>query len=977
MKKKRVLSFFLALCMVFALFPMAVIPAEAAEPVPYLKLEYPKTVEVGKRFSISVTGVVVPQGAPSVFGHKMQGALEIVLTPSDGGTPVKVTIYDTSNGFPVNCDSIYVEKAGRYTISASVYYAAQPGNLNPESYTLYGSGELNATGDLGPATGSLNCPSSVAADKAFDIEIRDLKSPMGGTYLNYSVLSPIQVIATPAGGGSPVQLSLELYKTASGLYNARVPAGSFSQPGRYSLSSTLSVRFNYDGTLHPSVQATGSVTITAAAQPAPTPTPTPEPETCTVSFNANGGRVGTASKRVTKGKTYGSLPTPTRDGYTFDGWYTLADSGFRITSSTTVAQAGNHTLYAHWTRAATGPSLAALTYSFGNSNSAYGYSSSYKIPLARYQLIFGNTAFAQTMYQQEGPWSGSCYGMSSTASLFFQNGNGVVTSDFKNGVSLASDLSTSDRNNSWNLTVKEFIEAMQVSQFGTVIQGDYQSNKNQLTKLCQAVTSFQRTGRDPVVIGIFKDKSGHAIVGYDIVDISPTESRLMVYDCNYPKTERYITLTKNSSGQYTGWYYHMNNSQDWGTRYSGSWISYVPYSHFLASWNNRKGAGNVNMLTINTNNAVIKDVNGDVIARIQDGEVLTDREDIYPVISVGVTEDGTAGGGTGAALWIPADGLYTVSNTDRSVNDFKATMVHVDQSATVSTTASEIVLAVNDEEKLNYAGLSQTSGDSYTITLNSTLKDGYGDVQLTGTSAQGASPALSQIAGKLYANGVNLGTNASLRVDGTTVSSSIFSGAIPNVSGMFGESHDTGMPFADVKQGDWYEAAVRNLYQRGLMNGVSSTRFDPDGSLTRAHLVTVLHRLEGSPSVGSSAFTDVPANEWYYSGVQWAASNGIVNGYGNGRFGPEDMLTREQMFTILFRYAQYKGYDVSSRVMIGNYEDASQISDYAVEAMQWSRAKVLDYIHNDSNPIYLKPCAIATRAEVAYSLWQFILNFKK
>ncbi|MDE6589002.1 MAG: InlB B-repeat-containing protein [Oscillospiraceae bacterium] len=700
-------------------------------------------------------------------------------------------------------------------------------------------------------------------------------------------------------------------------------------------------------------------------------------ETCTVTFNANGGNVGTASKVVTKGESYGSLPTPVRDGYTFDGWYTSSGGGSRVTPSTTVTQTQNHILYAHWTRAATGPTLSALTYSFGNSYNAYGYSTSYRIPLERYQLMFGDTAFAKVKYQQAGSWGGNCYGMSTTTSLFFQENNGVFTTSFKSGAVLPSTLSTNNRNSSWGLTLTEFIEAMQVSQYGTAIQGDYQSNKNRLDQLCQAVNSFHQTGTDPVIIAIFGNEGGHAVVGYDIVNVNTAESRLMVYDCNYPNTERYITLAKNSSGQYTGWYYHMNNTYNWGSNYSGSWISYVPYAHFLASWNNREGAGNVNMLTINADNATIKDVNGSVIASIEDGEVLTDRQDIYPVINLGLTMDGTAGNSSGISLWVPTTDLYTVTNTDRSVSNFEATLVHVEQSAMVSTTASQVVLGVNDDEKLTYAELPQASGDSYTITLSSTLKDGYHNVQLTGTADQSA-VGLAQMEGKLYGNGVDLSSNTSLQVDGATASNSILSGSMPNINEMFGGSVGYGHPFTDVKNHDTFDSAVGHLYQRGIMKGVSATLFDPQGSLTRAQLVTMLHRMDGSPTISGSTFSDVSAGAWYHDGVEWAASKGIVNGYGNGKFGPEDMLTREQMFVILFRYAQYKGYDVSARLTNRYYNDANEISDYALEAIEWAHAMSMTYIYyNNSYVQYIRPRDIATRAGVAEALWMFIYQYEK
>lgn len=504
-------------------------------------------------------------------------------------------------------------------------------------------------------------------------------------------------------------------------------------------------------------------------------------ETYIVTFNASGGSVYPISKTVTAEQPYGELPTPARDNYTFDGWYTASSGGSRVTESTTVTQTQDHTLFARWSYTATGPALFDLTYSFGNNTRAYGYSSSYRIPLARYQLMFGNTALAQYYYANSGSWGGNCYGMSSTSCLFFESGNGVSTSAFRSGAALPSELSVRDRNSSWNLTLTEFIEAMQIGQNGRVIQSDYQNNRNQLNRLCQAVKSFQQTGRDPVVIAVFGNEGGHAIVGYDIVDVSSTQSHLMVYDCNFPNTERCITLTKNSSGQYTGWYYHLNDKYDWGSSYSGSWISYVPYSHFLQSWNDRKGAGSVNLLSVNTTNAAIKDVDGNVIANIRNGQVVTDRDDIYPLVNIGLTTDGANSGAAGTSVWLPSDSLYMVENTDRSVSSFEATMVNVEQSATVNTTASEVIFAVNDEQKMTYAKLGETSGDSYTITLSSTLDNSYGDVELKGTATEDSAPVLAQISGKLYADGVDM-SSASLRVDGAAKTESILSGTLPQNS---------------------------------------------------------------------------------------------------------------------------------------------------------------------------------------------------
>ena len=142
--------------------------------------------------------------------------------------------------------------------------------------------------------------------------------------------------------------------------------------------------------------------------------------------------------------------------------------------------------------------------------------------------------------------------------------------------------------------------------------------------------------------------------------------------------------------------------------------------------------------------------------------------------------------------------------------------------------------------------------------------------------------------------------------------------------------------FSDVVPGAWYYDAVHYAKEHGMMNGTSNETFSPDGTVTRGMLVTILYRLDGSPSTLSSScdFPDVPADSYYEEAVVWAAENGIVGGYTNGSFGPNDPVTREQMAAILFRYMQYHGMEAVtlSENLIG-FTDADKISPYAVYAM--------------------------------------------
>ncbi|MCI8932929.1 MAG: hypothetical protein HFE80_00240 [Clostridiaceae bacterium] len=178
-----------------------------------------------------------------------------------------------------------------------------------------------------------------------------------------------------------------------------------------------------------------------------------------------------------------------------------------------------------------------------------------------------------------------------------------------------------------------------------------------------------------------------------------------------------------------------------------------------------------------------------------------------------------------------------------------------------------------------------------------------------------------------------------------------------------------GLPFADVKAGDWYYEAVQYVYEKGMMSGVSDTAFAPGDSTTRGMIVTVLHRLEKQPeTVATGKFPDVAADQWYAGPVAWASEKSIVNGYDNGNFGPMDPITREQMAAILYRYAQFKGYDTKSSGDISAFADSAQVSSYAVEAMKWAVGQGL--ISGMENNM-LAPQGNATRGQIAVVLMRY------
>ena len=177
-------------------------------------------------------------------------------------------------------------------------------------------------------------------------------------------------------------------------------------------------------------------------------------------------------------------------------------------------------------------------------------------------------------------------------------------------------------------------------------------------------------------------------------------------------------------------------------------------------------------------------------------------------------------------------------------------------------------------------------------------------------------------------------------------------------------------PFTDIGEDDWFYADIAYVYESGLMTGTSTTEFSPDATTTRGMVVTILYRLDGSPAVGSSCpFNDIASDAYYKDAAAWAVANGIAGGYGNALFGPNDSITREQLATLLYRYAKYKGLDVSvdDETNILGYNDAQSISEYAFPAMQWLCGKGILQGINGS----LMPAESATRAQIAALLHRF------
>lgn len=182
---------------------------------------------------------------------------------------------------------------------------------------------------------------------------------------------------------------------------------------------------------------------------------------------------------------------------------------------------------------------------------------------------------------------------------------------------------------------------------------------------------------------------------------------------------------------------------------------------------------------------------------------------------------------------------------------------------------------------------------------------------------------------------------------------------------------NSSVSFTDVNATDWFSDAVQYVSQNGLMSGTDNAIFSPDDPITRGQIVTILHRLEGTPSSAGMTFADVPNGKYYANAVAWSSANNIMGGYGDGLFAPEDPITREQLATTIYRYTQYKRYDATITGNVAAFSDGETVSSYAVDAVNWAIGAGL---LNGMGDNMFAPTKSSTRAQAATILMRFCEN---
>ena len=332
-----------------------------------------------------------------------------------------------------------------------------------------------------------------------------------------------------------------------------------------------------------------------------------------------------------------------------------------------------------------------------------------------------------------------------------------------------------------------------------------------------------------------------------------------------------------------------------------------------------------------------------------DGEITAGDAQQYVTVGESVKIPTAKNGSYTLVGWYAdVDGEKTSINSTTAITGDTAAAAqwtYVDYSSSSSSGSYAVTVEKSANGAVKASSSRANAGSSVTLTV--TADTGYSLGKLTVTDEDGYAVALSEEGANKY--------SFKMPASSVTVKATFVKGA--------------GLPFTDVSVDDWFYDAVVYAYENGMMNGTSATLFTPNAATSRGMIVTVLYRLENSPKVsGASTFTDVTADQYYAEAVAWAAANGIVNGFTNGEFRPNESITREQMAAILYRYASYKGYNVTKRSDLSGYSDLTMLSSYASEAMSWA---VGEELFQGVGAALLSPNTSATRAQVATILMRF------
>ena len=674
---------------------------------------------------------------------------------------------------------------------------------------------------------------------------------------------------------------------------------------------------------------------------------TPVAQEYTVTFNANGGSVSTTSTTTTDGKLE-SLPTPTRGGYDFLGWYTEETGGEKVTTDTVFTK--DTTIYAHWQK----QTAQEYTVTFNANGGSVTPSSA--------TTTDGKLGSLPTPTNDGYDFLGW---------YTQKDGGEKVTTD-----TVFTENSTIYAH--WQKQATQEYTVTFNANGGSVNPSGATTTDGKLGSLPTPTND----GYD--FLGWYTQKDGGEKVITDTVFTNDTT----IYAHWQKQAAQAYTVTLNANG---------------GTIAEGQNISSYTYGigatlptsvtregYTFEGWYEKED------LTGDPVTAIGKDAMGDKTYWAKWEEVENPEPDPTPTPSPDPTPSGPSTDGSSG--WDDIrDELENAENGDEITIDMgDETKVPaeifeslVGKDVEISFDLGDIQWTVNgadiptdtDFTDLDLGASLGTSGIPVNVINTITGEVGTVQITLAHDGAFGFTMTLTAPLGKenagywanLYhydesAEAMNFEAAAKIDEDGSVTIP--FSHASQYAIVIDTHSHatvDVSDLFLDIAPDAWYKDAVQYAYDNGLMTGVSATEFDPEATTTRAMIVSILARLENVTTAEAAGFADVDDNDWYATAVNWAANVGVVNGYEDNTFQPNTAITREQLAAILMNYAAYKGEDVSNRADLTSYTD--QPSTWAQEAMQWAVAEgLISGVTADT----LQPQGAATRAQVAAILQRFL-----
>ena len=342
----------------------------------------------------------------------------------------------------------------------------------------------------------------------------------------------------------------------------------------------------------------------------------------------------------------------------------------------------------------------------------------------------------------------------------------------------------------------------------------------------------------------------------------------------------------------------------------------------------------------------------DAINDAKDGDEVTILKNNLTASMSGSSRTITLVNGTGSEITVTINGTQISIETDQN-QDYPYT--RPSSGGGGGTVETKYDISVDSAANGTVKASASTSAKDKTVTLTVTPDEGYVLDTLTVTDKDGKNVELTKKSDTEY----------TFQMPSSKVT----------VKAVFKEeAAESTLPFTDVSGADWFYPAVKYVYDNDMMDGVGGSLFAPASQLTRGMIAQVLYNLEKATGDFNGSFTDVAADEWYADAVNWAAECGIVNGFGDGTFGPEQNITREQMAQILMNYAKYKGYDMTAKGDVSAFTDAAEISGWAQDAVSWAVGEKI--LSGKGNGI-LDPAGTATRAEVAQIFMNFCENIAK